>query len=122
MMFCFVKAARRYDPHYANKVKTVCEEMSGLSKGKFTREQLELGVGFRCTGILGMLVRKGYLASIVGKKTVVGYKLGASWPAPESFFKSGPIGFVYILQRWFRYYLNEFVTGRGMIRGVLRLH
>ena len=112
LSFCFVKAARRYDPHYAAKTKKVCEEISELSKGLFTVAEIELRVGFPCTGILRMLVRKGFLASITGKKKVVGYQLGAAWPAPAAFFESGPMGFVYILQLWFRYYLNEYVTGR----------
>ena len=112
LTFCFVKAARRYDPHNAVKTKKVCEEISGLSKGIFTVAEIELRVGFSCTGILRMLVRKGFLASITGKKKVVGYQLGAAWPAPAAFFESGPMGFVYILQLWFRYYLNEYVTGR----------
>jgi hypothetical protein len=42
---------------------------------------LEARVGFSCVGILRYLVRKGLLASIIGKKKVVGYKLGAQWPA-----------------------------------------
>jgi hypothetical protein len=97
LVFCFVKAARRYDPYYADKTKKVCEVICELQK-QFTVEQLEARVGFDCIGILRYLVRKGLLASVTGKKKVVGYKLGAKWPAPASFFESGPIGFVYVLQ------------------------
>jgi hypothetical protein len=55
-------------------------------------------------------VRKGYLASVTGKKKVVGYKRGSKWPAPASFFESGPIGFVYVIQMWFRYYFKNHIS------------
>jgi hypothetical protein len=109
LVFCFVKAARQYDPHYADKTRKVCEELYGLPK-QFTVEQLEARVGFDCTGILRSLVRKGYLASVIGKKKVVGYKFGPKWPAPASFFESGPIGFVYVIQMWFRYYIKNHIA------------
>jgi hypothetical protein len=108
-VFCFVKAARQYDPHYAEKTKQVCEVISELPK-QFTIQQLEARVGFDCVGILRSLVRKSLLASVVGKKKVVGYKLGAKWPAPLSYFKIGPIGFVYMTQMWFRYYLKNHIA------------
>ena len=109
LAFCFVKAARQYDPHYADKTKQVCEVISGFPK-QFTIEQLEARVGFDCVGILRSLTRKNFLASVVGKKKVVGYKRGAKWPAPQSYFKSGPIGFVYVIQMWFRYYLKNHIA------------
>jgi len=96
LVFCFVKAARQFDPHYSDKIKLVCEEIHELPR-QFTIEQLEARVGFSCTGILRYLVRKGFLASVIGKKKVVGYKCGPKWPAPVSFFESGPIGFVYVI-------------------------
>jgi hypothetical protein len=97
LVFCFVKAARKYDPYYADKTKRVCEVIVELPK-QFTVQQLEARVDFTCTGILPYLVRKEYLASVIGKKKVVGYKCGPKWPAPVSFFESGPIGFVYEIQ------------------------
>ena len=109
LVFCFVRAARRYDPHYADKTRQVCEVLSEFGQEVFTVEDVESRVGFPGTGILRNLVCKGFLSSVVGKKKVVGYKLGPKWPAPASYFKSGPVGFVYVMQRWFRYYLNEFV-------------
>ncbi len=62
LVFCFLKAARRYDLHYADQTETAYEEISGLPNRKFNREQLELEEGFRRTGILERLVREGYLA------------------------------------------------------------
>jgi hypothetical protein len=108
-VFCFVKAARQYDPYYADKTKQVCEVISELPK-QFTIQQLEARVGFDCVGILRSLVRKSLLASVIGKKKVVGYKLGSKWPAPLSYFKSGPIGFVYVIQMWFRYYFKNHIS------------
>jgi hypothetical protein len=93
LVFCFVKAARQYDPYYADKIKQVCEVIPELPK-QFTIQQLEARVGFSCVGILRYLVSKGFLSSIVGKKKVVGYKCDPKWLASVSFFESGPIGFV----------------------------
>ena len=109
LVFCFVKAARQYDPYYADKTKQVCEVIGELPK-QFTVQQLEARVGFDCVGILRSLVRKGYVASITGKKKVVGYRTGSKWPAPASFFESGPIGFVYVIQMWFRYYVKNHIA------------
>jgi len=67
LVFCFVKAARQYDPFYADKTKQACEVISEFPK-QFTIEQLEARVGFDCLGILRSLVRKGFLASIIDKK------------------------------------------------------
>jgi hypothetical protein len=69
-------------------------------------------------------VRKDLLASITGKKKVVGYKLGSKWPAPVKFFENGPVGFVSVIQLWFRYYfknhiaeqLSELVASDGMLQ------
>jgi hypothetical protein len=115
LVFCFMKAVRKYDPHYAAKTKQVCEVIVELPESSnqpsaFTQEQLEARVGFDSLGILRALVRKGYLASVTGKKKVVGYRKGPQWPAPASYFESGPIGFVYMLQIWFRYYIKEFIS------------
>jgi hypothetical protein len=60
LVFCFVKAARQYDPYYADKTRRVCEELYGVPK-QFTVELLEARVGFDCTAILRSLVRKGYV-------------------------------------------------------------
>lgn len=79
MVFCFVKAARRYDPNYTLKTKRVCEEVSNFGKKStigFTLAEIESGVDFPATGVLRALVRRRFLASIVGKKKVIGYKVG----------------------------------------------
>ena len=75
LVFCFMRAARKYDPFYTDKVEEVCATINVLPK-QFTEQHLLDRVGYDCTGILRALVRKGYLASITGKKKVVGYKVG----------------------------------------------
>jgi hypothetical protein len=67
VVFCFVKAARQYDPYYADKTRKVCEELYALPK-QFTVQQLETRVGFDCTGILRALVRKGYVAQSLERR------------------------------------------------------
>jgi hypothetical protein len=111
LVFCFMKAARKYDPYYADKTRTVCEVVSELPAG-FNREQLEARVGFDCLGICRSLVKRGFLASHIAKKKVVGYSRGPKWPAPASYFASGPIGFVYMLQIWFRHYFKEHIAAQ----------
>jgi hypothetical protein len=111
LVFCFVRAARQYDPRYAQKTKEVCEVIPELqgSHAVFTTEQLEARVGFPCDRILPSLARKGLVSGVIGKKKVVGYKLGRNWPAPVEFFDSGVIGFTYVVQMWFRYYLKTYI-------------
>ena len=109
LVLCFMTAARKYDPYYADKTRAVCEVISELPPAEFNREQLEDRVGFACLGICRSLVKRGFLASIITKKKVVGYEKGPKWPAPPSYFQSGPIGFVYVLQRWFRCYFKEHI-------------
>jgi hypothetical protein len=109
LVFCFMKAARKYDPYYADKTRTVCEVVSELPT-EFNRELVEARVGFDCLGILRALVKRGFLSSHIAKKKVVGYSRGPKWPAPASYFESGPIGFVYMLQIWFRHYFKEHIS------------
>ena len=98
-------------------MKSICEAIHALPTS-FKQAQLETRLGFDCTGYLRNLVRKGYLTSVTGKKKVMAYRKGASWPPPAKFFQSGPIGFVYVLQMWFRYYI-ELIDGNraGMQAG-----
>ena len=71
LVFCLMRAARKYDPFYADKVEEVCAEINVLPE-EFTEQHLLDRVGYDCGGILRTLVRKEYLASITGKKKVVG--------------------------------------------------
>jgi hypothetical protein len=78
LVFCLIKAARKYDPFYTDKVEEVCGIINVLPK-QFTEQHLLDRVGYDCTGILRSLVRKHYLRSITGKKKVV-----VNRPAPPS--------------------------------------
>ena len=110
LVFCMMRAMRQYDPHYADKTRQVCEVLRDLPQ-QFTQANVEDSIPFDSLRILRALVRKGFLASVTGKKKVVGYRRGAAWPPPAEFFESGPIGFVYVVQMWFRYYLKEYIAG-----------
>jgi hypothetical protein len=113
MALCFLRTISRYDPFYTDKVRQVCEVISGqFAKHKqFSADDIAGAVGFDALGCLRMLVRKQYLASAHGaKKKVVGYTRGTQWPPPQSFFEAGPVGFTYFAQMWFRYYLNDYIT------------
>ena len=98
LAFCFMRAARRYDPFYTDKVKRVCKEID--AKKEFTAAELADRVGLDPAGILRALVRKGFLSSVVGKKRKVISYQQANWPPPAEYLASSPIGFVYVLQVW----------------------
>ena len=110
LTFCFMRAARQYDPFYAQKAQWACKEIDELPK-EFTAAQLGKRVPFPCDRILRSLTRKGYLAGVLRKKKVVGYRRG-HWPPPAKFFESGPAGFTYVLNIWFRFYLDEHIEKR----------
>jgi hypothetical protein len=125
LVFCFVRAARHFDPHYAAKIKEVCEVIPELQE-RFTVAELEARVGFDCSRILPSLAGKGLVASVIGKKKVVGYTVGTAWPAPKEFFQISPIGFSYVVQMWFRMYMNDHIVKQmdelESNDGVLQLH
>lgn len=105
LMEQFLTAARRYDPHYSDKVKLVVETISEKFKAykKFTADDVNRHLDFDGAGILRMLVRRGHLETFAGAGgRVAGYRRKA-WPPPEELFGSGPIGFTYYLQ-WFRHH------------------
>ncbi len=112
LVFCLIRAMRQYDPLYSDKTRQVCEVIDQLPT-KFNESDFSGRVPFDCVRILRSLARKGFLASVTGKKKkVVGYQRGAAWPPPPEFFESGPIGFVYVIQMWFRYYLEHYISSR----------
>jgi hypothetical protein len=107
LAFCFVRAARKFDPHHAEKVKAVCKVIDELPK-KFTIAELSERVDYDAVGILRALDRKGFLTRVKSKKVVVGYEK-SSWPPPAEYLEIEPIGFTYVIQMWFRYYLNDYI-------------
>jgi hypothetical protein len=118
LLICLMRAVRKYDPNYTRKVKKVCETIDAQFPAKrrskipvqFTDADISQQLGYDCLSYIRMLVKRRFLESVAGpKKKVVGYKRTSAWPPPEEFFKSGPIGFVYYLPRYFRYYLHEHI-------------
>jgi len=81
LVFCLIKAARKYDPFYTDKVEAVCGIINVLPK-QFTEQHLIDRVGYDCTGILRSLVRKHHLRSVTGKK-VVKHRIGETGEASE---------------------------------------
>jgi hypothetical protein len=119
LVLCLIRAVKKYDPYYTDKVKEICGEIHERcgrkrkqgDKPEFSADDIRQQVSFDPTGCLRMLVRRHYLASVAGpKKKVVGYRRAADWPPPPAFFESGPVGFVYFLPLYFRYYLHEYIS------------
>jgi hypothetical protein len=107
LAFCFVRAARKFDPHHTEKVQAVCKIINELLK-KFTIAELEERVPGDPVRILRALAKQGFLTRTKAKKVVVGYEK-ASWPPPAEYLDAEPIGFTYVIQMWFRYYLNDYI-------------
>lgn len=110
----FLDVAAHYDPHYTKKPEEVCKYIETQPADALIRmEQFADVVAFDPSGCVRVLVRHGYLQSVSdSRKKVQGYKRGPKWPAPESFFKSGPVGFTYFVTKWFRFYLKTFIEGK----------
>jgi hypothetical protein len=120
LVLCLMRAVKKYDPFYTDKVKRVCNAIDkrfpnksrASKRAEFTTDELSKQLGFDCVGCLRLLVRKEYLQSIVGpKKKVIGYRRAKAWPPPSTFLNSGPVGFTYFLPMYFRYYLHEYISG-----------
>lgn len=106
----FLDVAAHYDPHYTKKTEEVCKYIEKQPANTVTSmEQISGAVAFDPLGCVRVLVRHGYLQSVSGpRKKVQGYKRGPSWPAPKGFFEGGPVGFVYFVTKWFRFYLQAY--------------
>ena len=116
LVLCLMRAIDRYDPTYTDKIRKVNQvinESFPKRRGKaieFTADEITARLGFDCTGYIRLLVRKGFLSSVIGpKKKIAGYKR-LQWPPPQSFFESGPVGLTYFIQMYFRYYLHEYIS------------
>lgn len=107
----FLDVAAHYDPNYTKKTEEVCKDLETQPISAIVRvDEFAAAVDFDPLGSIRVLVRHGYLKSVSGpRKKVQGYKRGPSWPPPESFFESGPVGFTYFVTKWFRYDVKEFI-------------
>ena len=119
LVLCLIRAVDKYDPTYTDKIQQVCQVVDKLptrrrpkNTSEFTVEDINSTVGFDAYSYIRWLVRKGLLASVYGpKKNVVGYQRGVEWPPLPSMFQSGPVGLVYFIQKYFRWYLHEYISG-----------
>ena len=106
LMEQFLKAVRKYDPRYTDKVKQVAEVLDEKLKQKeFTVADVNDYIDFDGNRYLRMLHRRGFLMPVYtqgSQKRVAGYSRTGTWPPPASLFENGAIGFAYYLQTWFR--------------------
>jgi hypothetical protein len=115
LMEQMLAAIRRYDPNYTDKVKLITEIIDEeLRKhSTFTPVDITSHLDFDADGYLRLLARRGFLvATAKAGPEGVRYARSGTWPPPDSFFKSGPIGLVYYIQTWFRYYLQQWIEDR----------
>lgn len=121
LLMCLMRAVKKYDPFYVEKVKKACEAIDVRCKRKpkrigttpeFTTEDIAQDMGISCVGYLRKLVKLGFLHSISDtKKKVIGYRrVPKKWPPPASQFKSGRVGFTYFIPLYFRFYLHEHIS------------
>jgi hypothetical protein len=110
----FLDVCSHYDPHYAKKIEEVCNFVSTQPAANvIALEEFADALGFDPLRCIRVLVRNGYLESVSStRKKVQGYRRGKNWPAPQTFFESGPVGFVYFVTTWFRYYLQAYILGQ----------
>lgn len=107
-----LRCVKKYDPNYVVKVQDLVKIICKLPKKKkyFTVQEIAKKVKFDPIGAIRLLARKGYIKAVRGAgKKLLGYKITKHWPPSKEFLSSGPIGFVYVVQLWFRYYLQELI-------------
>jgi len=62
---------------------------------------------------LRVLARRTFLTAVKAQGgKISGWVRSGTWPPPVEFFESGPIGFAYYVQTWFRYYLQQWIEKR----------
>jgi hypothetical protein len=71
LVYLFIRAARRYDPHYARKTSQVCEVIRELGKKIYSAEFLRSRVDFDPGGILRALARKGFSPVLSKRKKLL---------------------------------------------------
>lgn len=105
-----LRCVKKYDPNYVDKVRDIVKLIQKRKKKQFSIEDIAKKLKFDPTGGIRLLARKEYIKAIRGpKKKLIGYKITKAWPPSKEFLSSGPVGFVYFIQTWFRYYLQEHI-------------
>lgn len=112
LMEQLLRAIRKYDPAYKEKVKQVVEVIDGkLSRRKqFSAVDVGRHLGFDPDRYLRMLVRRGHLEAVGGG---VFERRAGAWP-PTKLLEGEPIGLTYCVQTWFRYYLQQWISDAMM--------
>lgn len=105
-----LRCVKKYDPNYVDKVRDVVKIIQKSKAKHLTVDSIVKKVKFDPTGAIRLLARKGYIIAVRGAgKKLIGYKTTKAWPPSQEFLSSGPVGFVYFIQTWFRYYLQEHI-------------
>ena len=106
-----LRCIKKYDPLYVDKIKEIVKIINRLKKREYiTLEEISNRVKYDPTYSVRMLARKGYIHAVRGAgKKLLGYQTTKEWPPSKEFLSSGPIGFVYFVQMWFRYFLQEHI-------------
>jgi len=106
-----LRAFNKYDPCYAKKVHKIIKAIKKLLKGKyFTIDAVSKKVKFDASSGIRVLSRNGFIKAVRdSKKKLLGYQITKVWPPTDSFLNAGPIGCVYFVQMWFRYYLQNYI-------------
>jgi hypothetical protein len=117
LMMCLVRAVKRYDPSYSLKVREVAAAIDRqLHDHKFVKfvltAKLSSFVGYDCTRYLRLLGKRGFLAPVTREGSIAGYKPTETWPPPEDFLNSKPVGLAYFVPKWFRYFLTDWIQWR----------
>jgi hypothetical protein len=99
-----LRAIRKFDPHYNQKLKQIVEMIDEKFAGKFSVAVVNRHLEFDGVGHLRLLVRRGHLQA-VGKGE---YERTGSWPPPAKLW-SKPVGITNCVQTWFRY-LQQWIT------------
>src|SRR3954447_14933545 len=105
-----------HDLHLIERYRSSITEIIDAKLRKhdeFTAANLNAYLDFDSVRYLRLLTRRGFLVTGGEEGTRSGvYARSGTWPPPDGFFKSGPIGLTYYLQTWFRYYLTQWIESR----------
>lgn len=113
LIVLLIRAINKYDAKYSEKIHVVVKILNKFPKKKlFTINRIKKRINFDPASQLKVLARHEYIVVVKNKKNrVAGYKI-KNWPPKKSFLDSGPIGFSYVVQMWFRYYLRDYIDNQ----------
>lgn len=105
---------RKYDPHYALKIREVCEwiETNVEPRENFQMETISEKLGYDVSRCFRHLRGRGFITELE-KGTGTFLRNEESWPPPKEFFRSGVVGFTHYVQQYFRFALEEHITNRS---------